>query len=111
MKLGLLLHVRSLGIAPFLLMLGSGGKVDTMDFSITVSVDANVLSAKMNVSEFCRGYGIDRVLVDINFIGDYLSVESYNVSLNWWGQMVCKNVLVRSSSDVGLNRCFWTSVL
>ena len=95
----------------FLLTLGSGGKVNMMDFSITVSVDANMSSAKMNVSEFCRGYTINRVLVDINFIRDYLLVELYNVSSNWWGQMVCKNILVRSSSDVGLNRCFWTSVL
>ena len=73
MKLGLLSHVRSLVIALFLLMLGSGGKVDMMDFSITVSAD-------VNVSEFHRGYEIDRALVNINFIGNYLSVESYNVS-------------------------------
>ena len=95
----------------FLLMLGSGGKVDAMDFSVTVLVDANMSSTKMNVLEFCRGYRINRVLVDINFIRDYLFVKSYSISLNWWGRMVCKNVLVRLSSNVGLNRCFWTSVL
>jgi hypothetical protein len=66
----------------------------------------------VNVYEFRRGYGIDGVLVNINFVGYYLSVGSYDVwSLNRWSRMVCKNVLVRLSGYVSLSSCFLTSVL
>lgn len=112
-KTVLLSHARFLDDAPFLLTWSSGGKVDTMDFSATAtSVNANVPSVKMNVYEFRRGYGIDRVLVNINFVRDYFSLRSYDVrSLNRWSRMVCKNVLVRLSGYVSLSSCFLTNVL
>jgi hypothetical protein len=75
-KIVLLSHERFLDDAPFLLTWSSGRKVNAMDFSVTAaSVDTNVSSTKMNVSEFRRGYGIDGVLVDINFDRDCLSVR------------------------------------
>ena len=105
--------MRFLDDAPFLLTWSSGREVDPMDFSATAtSVNANVPSVKMNVYEFRRGYGIDGVLVNINFVRDYFSLRSYDVrSLNRWSRMVRKNVLVRLSGYVSLSSCFLTSVL
>ena len=74
MKVVLLSHERYLVVVPFLLSWGGGRKVDAMDFSTTaVLIDANVSGVEMNVNKLRGGYGVDEVLVDINFIGDYLS--------------------------------------
>jgi hypothetical protein len=96
-------------VVPFLLELKSSGKVNSMDFSVTSSVDANVSSAIMSGTCFSREAGINMMIIDINFAVGSLSRRTWwGGSHNRWGWVVCKNVLIGSCSYVGLSRRFLT---